>query len=306
MIDIVIATYNPGSFLLEQVESIVKQTGYDLIENIIISDDNSQECRYLTDVIKLSDKILIVKNTSGKSGAKENFSFGISTCKSEYIMTCDQDDVWLPNKVLDSYNEIKKLDNDKPCLVATDVSIVNEKLEVIHESFLHYRRSKLPRDLEIDRIIYKNIFPGCTMIFNRALIEMALPIPKSAIMHDWWLISFAKFSGTVSYLTKPTMLYRQHSNNCIGAHKGSAFKALFRRRFRQNISLLKSQVESVKAHNLELYKTLNNLGIDVSEESQLRNFLFPKSFIGQLKAIGSLMRLGYIKAVLYLWFCDAK
>ena len=62
-----------------------------------------------------------------------------------------------------------------------------------------------------------NVATGCTMLFNRSLIDLALPIPKDALVHDWWLSLVASYFGKLNYLPTPTVLYRQHSNNAIGS-----------------------------------------------------------------------------------------
>jgi hypothetical protein len=52
---------------------------------------------------------------------------------------------------------------------------------------------------------------------NRPLIDLALPIPEGAVMHDWWLALCAAVWGRIDFLTEPTVLYRQHGSNEIGA-----------------------------------------------------------------------------------------
>jgi len=69
----------------------------------------------------------------------------------------------------------------------------------------------------------ENVALGCTMMVNRKLLDIALPIPLKSSMHDWWLILVAKIFGEISYISEPTMLYRQHSNNVIGI--GNSYKA---------------------------------------------------------------------------------
>jgi len=52
---------------------------------------------------------------------------------------------------------------------------------------------------------------------NRALVAITLPIPKEAIMHDWWLGLIAASLGKIEALPQSTVKYRQHSANDIGA-----------------------------------------------------------------------------------------
>ena len=54
------------------------------------------------------------------------------------------------------------------------------------------------------------------MLINRALLELALPMPADVVMHDWWLAQLSG-SGARQYLPEPLILYRQHGRNQLGA-----------------------------------------------------------------------------------------
>jgi hypothetical protein len=55
------------------------------------------------------------------------------------------------------------------------------------------------------------------MLANRRLLELAVPVPREMVMHDWWLGLLAITCGRILYDDVPTVLYRQHANNEIGA-----------------------------------------------------------------------------------------
>ena len=52
---------------------------------------------------------------------------------------------------------------------------------------------------------------------NRTLIDLALPIPQAALMHDYWLALVAGAAGHFGVVAEPLMAYRQHARNTIGA-----------------------------------------------------------------------------------------
>jgi len=52
---------------------------------------------------------------------------------------------------------------------------------------------------------------------NRALLERACPIPDGAMMYDHWLALVAVTTGAIAFVDAPTILYRQHGANAIGA-----------------------------------------------------------------------------------------
>lgn len=306
MIDIVIATYNPSVYLLEQIDSILSQEAINKVARIIIVDDSSVDTKYLKLAIKKDSRIELYKNTSGKCGAKNNFSYGLSLTSSDFVMTCDQDDVWLPNKVGLSLNTIRELDESYPCLVSTDVIVADSKLSVIHESFLNYKGVKLPQDAQPNKILYRNIFPGCSMIFNRKLLDIALPIPEEAIMHDWWLISVASLIGQTSYCLEPTMLYRQHDSNCIGAKQNSLLSAFKARSIMDNLSLLEKHYINVKKQNLAIYNRFmleENKSVDAAE---LEGFLHTGGIINESLKFYNCLRMGFLKSFLYFCFISYK
>jgi hypothetical protein len=55
------------------------------------------------------------------------------------------------------------------------------------------------------------------MMINRPLLEATMPIPRTCIMHDWWIALVAAAFGHIDTVSESTMLYRQHGNNAIGA-----------------------------------------------------------------------------------------
>jgi len=75
---------------------------------------------------------------------------------------------------------------------------------------------------ELNRLIVQNSVTGCALMVNRALLDRANPIPLEAVMHDWWLALVACAFGHIAIVSEPTMLYRQHDKNQLGArkHKG--------------------------------------------------------------------------------------
>jgi hypothetical protein len=54
---------------------------------------------------------------------------------------------------------------------------------------------------------------------NRALLDLALPFPPGISIHDWWLALIAAAAGDVVTLDEPTVRYRMHGANVIGAKR---------------------------------------------------------------------------------------
>ncbi|GAE26273.1 alpha-L-Rha alpha-1,3-L-rhamnosyltransferase [Halalkalibacter wakoensis JCM 9140] len=139
-----------------------------------------------------------------------------------YFMFVDQDDVWLEDKIKRTLLKMKTLESkatsSTPILVHTDLFVVDDKLEPIADSFWKFQNID-PQRSQLHEIILQNVVTGCTVMVNRSLVEKALPIPKEAIMHDWWLAMVAACFGEVGVVEEPTIHYRQHQENVVGAKK---------------------------------------------------------------------------------------
>ena len=223
------ATYNGEKYISEQINSILKQTYQNWI--LYIHDDGSSDntlsiIKYFSQ--KYPSKIIFIEDGIKKLGAKNNFFHLIKYSKSKYLMFCDQDDFWLEDKIFLTFKKIKEneeLDINTPIVVYTDLSVVNKNLDIIHRSFNKQKRITHPSSLE--DILARNSITGCTLMFNRSLVNL-LFFPRESIMHDWWIgIETLRNNGKIIYLDKPTILYRQHENNHIGVTNRKLFIKIF-------------------------------------------------------------------------------
>ena len=157
---------------------------------------------------------------------EELLKYALQNSNSDYFMFCDQDDVWDTKKVektLAKMEEMEKEFGNIPLLVHTDLEVVDEKLNTINSSFMNFQKIN-PIKNNFHNLLIQNTITGCTVMINRKLAQQCLPIPKGAIMHDWWIGLVASYFGKIGYVDESTIKYRQHTKNTIGA-KG--FNAAF-------------------------------------------------------------------------------
>lgn len=228
-VDVVLASYQGGLYIREQILSILNQSHPYI--HIWVRDDGSKD-----------DTIAIVKAlqqeypgritllpTENRLGVKGNFSELMAQATADYVFFADQDDKWLPNKVEITLKRMKKLEakhgTDTPLLVHTDLAVVRADLSVINPSFWKYSNLK-PSCSSLNRLLVQNVITGCTVLINRPLLNLCLPIPAEAIMHDWWIGLVAAAFGHIDYVKTSTMLYRQHGKNDTGAKKYSLWNEL--------------------------------------------------------------------------------
>ena len=226
MIDILLSTYNGERFLKKQLDSILSQTYTEW--RLLVRDDGSSDN---TNAIlkeyhqKNSQKIIIFPNNINQNiGVIKSFEFLLQQSNNEYIMFCDQDDIWLPNKIEISFNTIKELEvkhsSSTPIAIHSNLTLIDENENLLHNSFWQFANIR-PNILNtnIKFLAISNSATGCTMMINKALKNIVLPFPEKVYMHDMLIALTACKHGILHPIYQPLILYRQHNNNTIGAIK---------------------------------------------------------------------------------------
>jgi len=222
-IDILLATYNGQDYLREQIDSILAQSNQDW--RLVIRDDGSVDntLSIIKDcVARYPDKIVFIEDEGNHLGASLNFQRLLEHSVAEYIMFCDQDDVWLPRKVERTLNLMKATEEkypNKPVLVHTDLRVVDSRLKTIARSTWRYQGTSPEIGNDADKVVLQNVATGCTIMINQKAKDVSMPIPKEAIMHDWWIVINVAKHGRIVYIPDQLVLYRQHANNAVGAKK---------------------------------------------------------------------------------------
>ncbi|MBQ8814216.1 MAG: glycosyltransferase family 2 protein [Lachnospiraceae bacterium] len=290
MISILMATYNGEKYLREQLDSILTQTEQNRI--LYVRDDGSTD-KTLEIIheyaMKYPGMIIPVHDDLGSQGCIRNFMAMLNYAQSDYYMFCDQDDIWMPDKVERTLKAMKAAETEcgaasavknkackdvLPVCVHTDLQVVDESGAQVHPSFVE----KLGLDAEgatFASLIYSNAVTGCTMMINQAMKKLLDEVPESCMMHDQWIGLLAEGCGKRVYLPETTICYRQHGDNVMGA-KGRSFvdklgkilniggylkgiertRALRERQYRQLEDLYELHRESLKP---EAKKTAANL-----------------------------------------------
>ncbi|MCW8780526.1 glycosyltransferase family 2 protein [Latilactobacillus curvatus] len=218
-IAILLSTYNGERFLEEQIESIIKQSNQQW--TLYIRDDGSTDKtldilgRYQAD-----DRIQwINENKPQNLRVIGSFLKLLESAEADYYMFCDQDDVWLSDKVQVTLNKMLTLEAEnkqQPILVHTDLRIVDQDLKATSESMI--KTQNLDPQPSFGRLLVQNSITGCTMMINQNLKDRCVGLDFTKIrMHDWWFALVASAFGTIGYVPQATILYRQHGDNEVGA-----------------------------------------------------------------------------------------
>ena len=231
---------------------------------------------------------------------------------ADYVMFADQDDVWLPGKIALALAAMQAAEATRagPVLVHTDAVVVDATLRQIAPSFWRYAQLT-PEPATLQRFVVLNVVTGNTVLLNRALRDRVGRIPAAAAMHDWWVACVAAAFGRVVAVPTPSVSYRQHGANTIGA-RDAALPTTPRARLRlaarasartttvrTDIATSARQAEALLAHYgnalplrdqrfLRAYGLLPSRGLLVRKWLLLRWHLRPER--GLLRNLGLLLR----------------
>lgn len=219
MIDILLPVYNGEKYIREQIDSLEGQTYKDF--RIIIRNDGSidNSASIIEEVASMYDNIWVITDNSGNIGLSKTLELLINYSDAAYFMFCDQDDKWMPNKVsvsLRAMNEMEVEHPKAPILVCTDSTCVDDNENIIASSFFESQKYEDVTD-DTTKIAAMNVVQGNTCIMNSLCKQYILPFPKH-VLYDHWCGIIISHYGFIKYLHQPTLWYRQHQGNVLGAN----------------------------------------------------------------------------------------
>ncbi len=230
-ISIAMCTFDGSDYLQEQLVSIAKQTH--LPDELVVCDDGSTDStlQILDEFKKNTSFPVIIHCNKKRLGATKNFEKVITLCKGEIIALCDQDDIWLPQKIKKIAETFKK--NPGVGYIFSNALVVDEKLNSIdgtlwdYVSFTANRRRKFEQGNQIEVLVERSIVTGATMALCKTITNWILPIPEEWV-HDKWialLASAAEEKGI--FIEEPLIKYRLHSKQSIGINMDGEKKLNF-------------------------------------------------------------------------------
>lgn len=209
-VQILLSTYNGEKYLNEQIESLQKQIGAEI--NILVRDDGSTDST--TQMLSKWQEEGVLEWYEGENlGPARSFMNLLREApNADYYAFCDQDDVWDENKILKAIENLEKTEKRNPALYFSRTQVVDENL-------LPIKGNKYPqRVYTFGNALIKNNCTGCTMVFNKNMLDIAIKYEPSFItMHDYWIYLLClSVGGDVIYDVNSYIKYRQHSNNVVG------------------------------------------------------------------------------------------
>lgn len=214
-VKVLLAAYNGREYIEEQLQSLYVQEKVEV--DIWVRDDGSTDGTI---------EILNAWQSEGKlrwySGERLGSAYSFmqlvhdSDLECEYYAFCDQDDYWMPDKLITAITMLNSAEdgtNERECLYYSAVKLVDADLKPIESYY-----KKKYRIESFGGSLITTFASGMTFVWNRSLMaKLQLYMPQYMIMHDNWVyVVCLALGGKVIYDENPHVLYRQHNNNVIG------------------------------------------------------------------------------------------
>lgn len=214
---ILLATRNGAEFLQPQLDSFRAQTYSNWA--LLVSDDGSTD-----DTVEIIERFAssvpqrVVIVPGPQKGFWQNFAMLVRSeaINGDLFAYSDQDDIWFPEKLaraVDWFN----VRAESPALYFTRTELMHGDGTPAGFSPL-FTRAPLFRNA-----LVQNIGGGNTMVFNRSARAALLATPTDAelVSHDWWTYQVVTgIGGDAYYDPWPSLKYRQHGQNIVGANIG--------------------------------------------------------------------------------------
>lgn len=276
---VLMSTYNGEKYLKEQLDSLVNQEL--LPDKILIRDDGSVDST-LSILNEYSNKYDFIEYYRGENiGPAKSFFELINKANGyDYYSLCDQDDVWLSDKLKVAVDTLKKEDNNIPLLYSSRVTFVDADLNKVDANI-----SRLYGYTDFAHALLYQTAPGCTMVFNNVAREKIIKYDMNkeyCIIHDSIIHKVCTMFGKMILDETPHMLYRQHGGNAIGlpTNKYNQFALRINRFFKGDLknyrkdtalSLLNVYGNECSKENKELLNIVGNYVNDRKLRKELLN-----------------------------------
>lgn len=229
-ISIAMATYNGARYLWEQLESFENQIQQP--DELVVCDDRSSDetIDILEKFSKTASFPVRIHLNPESLGCAQNFARAITLCQGEFIFLSDQDDVWVPEKIV-SISEVFS-ENPDAGYVFSDAKLVDENLAPFgalweHVGFSGEKFDNYVNGQQIESIICGGPFIyGNSLAFRSCFRELILPIVSSPVFtHDTWTSLLLSATGNKGVaLPEKLLFYRQHVEQVVGAGRKKSLK----------------------------------------------------------------------------------
>ena len=214
-IAVVMSVYNGEKYLKEQVDSVLAQKGIDLELFIRVDGAKDNSASIVKEYDDSNKNVHFINrdnivNLGVRDSFLETLKYAFEFGEFDYFSFADQDDVWLPEKLLKASELLNEADNEYKLYFSNKTFVDQNLVKISDENIKLYN--------DFLEALTSSLASGCTMVFNRRLCELALTQKvESSMIHDSYVYRLCKCIGGAIVFDKNSYIqYRQHGNNVCG------------------------------------------------------------------------------------------
>lgn len=211
LVAICMSTYNGEKYLEEQLQSLFNQT-YSNIKIYVRDDGSSDKTKEILQ--RYQDKITIVESKENLGVVQSFMSLLNYVEDADYYAFCDQDDVWLANKIEIAVEKLEESESQVPTMYFSDYDYCDENMNYTSRSAINKNGPSFQNAL------VECISLGMNMVINKKLRDILVKNKmQKAMYHDWIIYLIASSIGNVIYDREVTVKYRRHGKNVSTANQ---------------------------------------------------------------------------------------
>lgn len=212
---VALCTFNGEKYLRKQLDSILEQTV--AVDEIVVCDDLSTDATLsiLNQYKETFPNIFKIHANEKNLRSVKNFEKAISLCENEIVFLCDQDDMWVPEKVEVILNQFKI--SPELQVIATNAFIINDDEDMLNVSTIYDIPSKTTKEMKEILFFHQNFCTGATMAMRKEFADDLMPFPPENLFHhDEWIALKASLKNQLLFLNDRLIKYRIHQNQLVG------------------------------------------------------------------------------------------
>ena len=307
-VSVAIATFNGEKYLVEQLQSIEEQI-YPPYEVVICDDCSTDRTLELAKKFARKSRLKIRIHRNKKNiGFSQNFLNCSSACKGDWIAFCDQDDIWLPDKLKRVVSEINEDRTNELVLVCHSAILSDMQLVPFGHRIPDYRKYKRYAKLEQYGFI---CIPGFTITFNSKLLNNInsgvrpddyFSLNGEPLSHDKWIPLLANVEGHTVYLPDSLAIYRRHPEALSGNYLRQSLAQRIKKARTVGTTFYKAQ--SLAAY--ECAESLSCIASTIHDDMRCLHFLNGAKSYRKLSKIMQLRSEVYSAGLAHRIACLAK
>ncbi|WP_436670204.1 glycosyltransferase [Lactiplantibacillus plantarum] len=253
-ISILLSTYNGSKYIKKQIVSVLQQKGVQI--RLFIRDDGSVDDTksIITDFAEKDSRIRIfLENNIGYTKSFMRLC-QLAKNSSDYYAFCDQDDVWLPDKLLRAITRLENISNNYK-LYFSGLTMVDGNLNKIGTKYYKIQ------DVNLGSAMVRNSVAGCTMVFNNNLnnLNTSSNIVNKLIGHDAWIFRLnLAVDGATVYDDQSFIYFRRYGTNTTSSGTITLSRILKELSLNREQSL-RYETARILVDNFSQYITSDNL-----------------------------------------------